>query len=210
MTRERGFTLIEVLIALGIFGILSAAAVGIIRIATNAQEQAEEVAGSLAGIERMRAIVRADLLQVVARPFGEPDQTGLIGPAVGGRTAERLIGTENPEERVLFAFVRDGWSNPGYRLPRASLQQVTYLTDGERLVRRVRPFIDAVPDTPYRDEILIAGVSDIRLTFAGPTGWIDDLPADAALANLRAIRLEMTHPELGELDQLFLAGGGHR
>ena len=208
MKGQRGFTLVEVLVALGIFGILSAAAVGIIRIATNAQEQAEEVSASLAGIERMRAVIRADMLQVTARPFGEPNRSGLTGPAVGGITAQTVIEKENPGEDILFAFVRNGWSNPGHRLPRASLQQVTYLTDGQSLIRRVRPFIDAVDATPYRDEVLIDGVSGVVIEFDSPNGWQDDLRADAALANLRAIRLRMTHPDFGELTQLFLVGEG--
>lgn len=204
MRHERGFTLIELLVALGVFAVLSAASVGIIRIATNAQERAGAVAEDLAEVERLRAILRADFLQMSPRPFREPLTSGTLGPVIGGPAAQAALPPPDGDEEILMAFVRNGWANPGYALPRASLQQVTYLTDGSRLIRRVRPFLDAASETPTRDDVLIEGVSDVAFEFYGPQGWQPDLPPSESVP---AIRLLMTHPGLGELTQDFLAGG---
>ncbi|RFB01647.1 type II secretion system minor pseudopilin GspJ [Parvularcula marina] len=205
---ERGFTLVEVLIALGVFAILSAVSVGIIRLATNAQEQAEDVAGSIARIERARSIIRMDMLQIVDRRYRPAGTNGQVAAFTGGAPAKQAILTREDEEEILLAFVRNGWANPDYRQPRASLQQVTYLVRDGALIRRVQPFIDAVEDTPYRDQLLFDGVTGVQIGFYGPSGWVEDWGAGSQSTPPPAIRLSFTDPEFGALTQDFLVGGG--
>lgn len=208
MKGERGFTLVEVLIALGVFALLSAASVGIIRLATNAQESVEAVADDLAAIERARSVIRLDMLQVTDRSFRPAGSQSPVGPVLGGQHASAVIDEEEPEEEILMAFVRTGWSNPGYKEPRASVQQVTYLARDGQLLRRIRPFPDQVEDTPFRDQVLLDQVQDIRMEFYGPRGWQPDWGGQGETAAPGAIRLVLSHPDFGEFNQDFLVGGG--
>ncbi|MEM9233523.1 MAG: type II secretion system minor pseudopilin GspJ [Pseudomonadota bacterium] len=208
MSGQRGFTLVEVLIALGIFSVLSAASVGVIRIATNAQERTEAVSRELGELERFRSLMRSDLIQATSRRYREPGSIDPLAPFVGGRTAMNVIEARNSGEEILFAFVRSGWINPDWAQKRASVQHVTYLVRDNMLIRRIRPFVDATEDTPFRDQVLIDAASDISAQFYGPRGWQDDWGGAGEMDGPPAIRLQMVHPGLGELQQDFLVGDG--
>ena len=75
------------------------------------------------------------------------------------------------------------------------------------LIRRVRPFVDAVKDTPYRDEVLFAGVGQISAEYYGPRGWQTDWRALGINDRPEAFRLVIDHPDLGRITQSFLVGG---
>lgn len=207
MKNAHGFTLVEVLIALAVFSLLSAASVGILGLANQAQERAEQVTDGLSELERFRTVLRTDFLQVAPRRFRDPLATEQVGPLIAGLPAQAAIQTVNDDEGVLMAFVRNGWSNPAYQQPRASLQQVIYVTDGTRFIRRVRPFIDATGQTPSRDEVLIDGVSEIEIFFYNRNNWWPDVNSGTSLSEFPAVRVNLQHPVLGPLTMDFLLGG---
>ncbi|ADM09777.1 general secretion pathway protein J [Parvularcula bermudensis HTCC2503] len=210
MTGQRGLTLIELLVALGIFAAISAAMVGTMDLATGAKERTETVAEQLKGVERMRGILRADLQQIVVRPVREPDFAAPVPVILGGLDAQTVFPEGEEGEVVHLAFVTNGWSNPGYREPRASLQRVIYLSRGGRLIRRTRPYLDALRETPSRDQILLSGAEDIAFSFPGATlgTWVPDWSESGSTIQLKAVRVRTVLPELGAIDHQFWVGGG--
>ncbi|MEM9988759.1 MAG: type II secretion system minor pseudopilin GspJ [Pseudomonadota bacterium] len=203
---QKGLTLVELLIALMVFAFVSAAAVGVMTIASQGESQVTRVTQTLSELERARSLLRNDLLQIVDRSYGDSFTTAPLPPMLGGDRARNML-EEGDGETILMAFVRRGWANPGAAQPRASLQHVTYLVKEETLIRRTRPFLDAVTDTPQADQVLLNNVEDIRIRFLNGLNWQEDWEALPRQPAPDAVRLNMMHPIYGELTQDFLSGG---
>ena len=114
--NQRGLTLVEVLVALGIFSVVSVIGVAAMGLAANGSRQLEDADTRIADMDRFRGIVRSDLHQRVAREVVEPD-TDRPRPAFMGGDA--LTTVLNPRDgEPLLALVRSGWTNPGAEEPR--------------------------------------------------------------------------------------------
>ncbi len=203
--NERGLTLVEVLIALAIFSAVSALGVGAMTLAANGSVQLEETDARVGEMERMRALLRSDLHQFIDREVTEADEEQRRPAFIGGDAAQDLLAERG--ETILFSLVRSGWGNPELAEPRAELQVVTYLEASGRLIRRTRPFLDAVRDTPVRDDVLIDRIEDPEIRFRERGAWRPEAgrqpgPPPAAL------RLSFVHPFYGPMEHVFLIGGG--
>lgn len=204
--NQRGFSLIELLIALGIFAVVSAAALSVMRLATNADAQLQTTTQRLASLERFRSLMRADLLQIANRPYRTADTSGHLPPFLGGAGASLLPAAGEDAAEPKLVLVRNGWPNPDFAVARASLQHVTWLLTDAGLVRRTRPFVDSALGTPDRDVVILAGISSVEMRFLGPAGWVDSWQAQP-VEDLRAVRIIVTDPELGVVTHDFLAAG---
>jgi general secretion pathway protein J len=192
--RETGFTLAELLVSLFIFGLLSAAGVGLLSFSVRAQEAAERRLDDLADFRRAGALIGGDLAQ--AAPRMPRDETGTPRQAFQG------LGGDGGG--AALAFVRRGWENLD-DTPRASLQRVEYaLVDG-RLERRVYPRLDgaaALPPTTVVDK-----VRRIRLRYRDREGaWRERWDPAKANELPRAVELIMDAEGSGSTRQLFQVG----
>ena len=191
---EGGFTLAELLVSLFIFGLLSAAGVGLLSFSVRAQEAAEARLSDLADYRRAGALLAGDLAQ--AAPRMPRDETGTARQAFQGLGGE--------QGGVALAFVRRGWENLD-ATPRASLQRVEYgLVEG-RLERRVYPRLDgaaALPATTVVDK-----VRRIRLRYRDREGaWRERWDPTKATELPRAVELVMEAEGSGTTRQLFQTG----
>jgi general secretion pathway protein J len=191
---ERGFTLAELLVSLFIFGLLSAAGVGLLSFSVRAQEAAEARLGDLADFRRAGALLAGDLAQ--AAPRIARDSAGNARPAFHGGGGE--------EGGVALAFVRRGWENLDDS-PRPSLQRVEYSFAEGRLERRVYPRLDgaaALPATTVVDK-----VRKIRLRYRDSEGrWRERWDPTKATELPRAVELVMAAEGSGTTRQLFQTG----
>jgi len=190
---SRGFTLVETLVALFVFGLIAAAGVVVLGNSADAQLRIGEASASVQDMQRLRAALRADLGQLAVRVSRSPSGARQPAFVTGG------------DAGVLFSFVRRGWENPD-AAPRASLQQVTYRLAGARLERLAAPHVDgAAAGAPA---VLFSDVSAVRVAYYDSESWRDDWDARRADALPSAIRLDITSRRFGEVRQLFLVGGG--
>lgn len=185
-----GFTLVELLVALLIFGMLSAAGAGLLRFAVDARQRTGERLDRFGTVVRTRALLTADLAQAAPRVWRDSDGTSQPAFASDGNR---------------LAFVRRGWRNDA-GVARASLQRVEYRLDADQLERRAAPMLDGTPAGP--PAVLIGGVGTMRLRFFAQGEWRDRWDPISTSAMPDAVELTLAAAGVPEIRQLFLVGPG--
>ncbi|WP_407354638.1 type II secretion system minor pseudopilin GspJ [Luteimonas sp. R10] len=189
-----GFTLVEMLVALAVFALLSAAGVTVLAYAADNQGVLRERMQRIGEVQRARAVLRADLSQAAPRPTRN---------AAGHPAVQAFTGSADAAPGLLFALVRRGWSNPE-QAPRASLQYVEYRLVEDRLERGTRPALDgAVLGTP---QVLLRGVRTARAHYRYQGEWMDGWPGGADRVP-EALQLDLQIDGIGDVRQLFLMPG---
>jgi general secretion pathway protein J len=191
---DGGFTLVELLVSLFIFGMLSAAGVALLSFSVRAQEAAEARLGDLADFRRAGALLAGDLAQ--AAPRLARDMAGNARPAFQGGDGE--------QGGVVLAFVRRGWENLD-DTPRPSLQRVEYRVAEGRLERRVYPRLDGA--SPLPATTVTEGVRRVRFRYRDREGnWRERWDPTKATELPRAVELVMDAEGSGTTRQLFQTG----
>jgi general secretion pathway protein J len=193
-----GFTLVEVLVTLLVFAMLSLAGTAILGQSLTAKEQAGDVNQAIKDLQITNALMKADFAQMVSRTAR--DSYGVRMPA-----SVAAVTTGQP----VIQLVRDGWENPGGLQPRSSLQRVAYFLDDGDLIRRAYPFVDGVAEADAYDQVIMRGVSDFRLTYLINGQWQAAWAAAASSSAFvpEAVAVEFTTQNFGGLRQLFLTSG---
>lgn len=198
--RAAGFTLVEMLVALLVFALLSAIGVAVMAYAADNQGVVQSRMDRLGEFQRARALLKADLAQAAPRRVRERDGTPARNAFIGSTAGEsRATSGAVP----LLALVRRGWTNPDAE-PRASMQYVEYrLVDGQ-LERSVRTALDgAASGVP---QVMLKGIESATIGYHYRGQWIDGWPGGAA-AMPDAVRLRLQLEGLGRIEQLFLLPG---
>ncbi len=201
MKNNRGFTLLELLVAIGIFAMISAIAYGsLTRLMADRQRlEAEHDFWRNLSITFMR--LEDDLSQ--ARERSVRDVIGSTQPAFRGQpTDTRATGAPSVE------FTRGGvltFSDGA----RSDLQRIAYrLVDGT-LKRLTWPVLDLGPQTVPLETPLINQVEEFRVRFYAPAGaWLDVWPVEGISETLpRGVEVKLTLKGHGEFTRLFLVNG---
>jgi general secretion pathway protein J len=194
LPRARGFTLLEVLVSLAIFGMIAAAGVSVMAFAADNQGVLRARMERLGEFQRARAVLQSDLSQAAARRTRRGDGSASRDAFVGGRPGE---------PGPLFAFTRHGWENPDGE-PRASLQSVEYRIVDGRLERGARSALDGA--VSGRPQVLLTGIRDARVMYLVRGGWNDGWPG-GAVDLPGAIELDLDLHAIGRVRQRFLLPG---
>lgn len=192
--HQQGFTLIEVLLAVAIFAMISLASFSVFNGVSQSQIGAEEKLNRLNEIQRAWLVIERDLLQISrrsARIEGEAPLQQFIYAETGN-----FIDNEQ-----ALAFVRDGWSNPGLLIPRSDMQSVAYRIEDNTLERLHYNFVDPVVGEEPKIRPLISNVEGMKMRFFINKKWQDrleskDLP--------QAIELTIQTKDLADLTRKFL------
>lgn len=161
MKRAAGFSLLEVLVAVAIFAVLSVAAYGALDASIRARAQASEAAARLAALQSAVLALERDLREAAARPV-----RGTLGerlPALAGGPAGLEV------THAAFASLS---SEPSARLARSGWG----VADGA--LTRVRwPVLDRAPATRPGVRPVLEGVAALRLRYLDGRGdWRDTWP----------------------------------
>src|SRR5687767_9241473 len=122
--RPRGFTLIEVMIALFIAAVMFAIGYGALNQALRDRDGLNASQQPVTEIQRGMRVVAQDFAQIIARPARDTEGAGDLQPAV------LAAGSDN----TLVTFSRAGWSNPA-GVQRPAEQRVRYRFIDGALVR---------------------------------------------------------------------------
>ena len=194
--RARGFTLIEVMIAMFIAAIMFAIGYGAINQALRDRDSLNVSQDRVTEIQRGMRVVAQDFAQAVARPARDTSGSGQLMPAM----------LANGSSDVIVTFSRAGWSNPA-GVQRPAEQRVRYrLVDGA-LIREHWLSVDPALNTEPRQRILLTRVKAIEIRFLDPVSrqWRTDWPAGGASGAVppNAVSLLMTRPIAIEFTVVF-------
>lgn len=191
---ERGFTLIELMVALFIFAILSAAGVMLLSGSVGAQGVVQKRLDRLADVQRAASLMTVDFAQ--ATPRISRTRTGTLAPA--------FFAAGNSQPDPAIQFVRTGRDNPD-GLDRSGLQKLEYGVIDGRLIRRAYPQVDGAE--PERAAVLLDGVQGLALRFRGQDGaWLGEWRNADPLAMPRAVELTVTRDGAAPIRMLFVVG----
>ncbi len=195
MRRRAGFTLTEVPIALTIFALIAAAGTAVMGVSIDSRFAVKAASERLAEVQRMRALLKADVSQAVARPLAGGD----------GLVPLRTRATVGADPTLVLALTRTG-AGVGLDEDGSGLIGIEYHLVEDRLERRVRPH----PDAPGLGvvQVVATGVTVAEASFVS-------LGVDTPVFEPRirqtmpdAVRLRLTLETYGSLDQLLLIGSG--
>lgn len=199
--QQRGFTLVEVLIALTLMALLGLAS------ATVFQQMIRAERSSLAHHDRLSELQRAFML--IERDFRQMMPRSIQAYQVEQSATEPLFLYHDEgfleSEAAGIMFVRGGWINPDALFPRAELQAVGYRLKEGVLERLTTPFVDAL-SAPQITPIL-TGVEDFELLFKGGQTsrathqWV----ATSQLPEQVVVRIE--HQQFGLIERVLLTSG---
>lgn len=192
---DRGFTLIELMIALLIFGLLASAGVMLLSGSVSAQGAVKQRLEDMALVQRASAAISADMAQAVPRI--SRNGQGLSVPAFWGQRAP---------EQPLVRFVRSGWSNLD-NASRSTLQKVEYWLKEGRLERVTYPMLDGGVSNPPAS--LLNDVTLFRLRYRDEEGiWRDDWQPVQPDLLPRAVEMRITRASQPALTIMFLVAAG--
>ncbi|MGC4111377.1 MAG: type II secretion system minor pseudopilin GspJ [Nocardioides sp.] len=207
--RQRGFTLIEVMIAILIAVIMMALGYSAINQAAKDRDKLETSQARITEIQRGMRVIAQDFAQITARTARDIDGGGNIQPAV---LAANKDGT-------LITFSRAGWSNPA-GTQRPTEQRVRYRYIDGSLVREYWLSVDPALNAAPRQRTVFTKVKEVTLRFLDPASrnWRDDWPASTstssapvspqtidALLRTRPLAIELTvvFEDWGRVQRLF-------
>lgn len=160
MKRSRGFTLLEVLIALVISALIAVMAFESLNAADNGSKRTNEVLAEINRLDRAWQIIGADLRHVI--PPAAADKNAVF-------QADSLRSSGEDADQMVLLFKRRGWVNFS-NLPRSDLQMVGYRVEEGKLWRDFLPErnlelsdIDMEDDSLH--QLLLEDVEDMQLRF---------------------------------------------
>jgi general secretion pathway protein J len=190
---RNGFTLVEMLVALFVFGLISAAGVTLLRSTADSQIQLRDRLGERATFSRLSNLIEADLAQAVPRP----------ARIEGGATRPAF----ETGDGKLFTFSRIG-AAPDAATTQPSLARIAYRIDGSRLIRSAASHADG--SRGGSDAVLIEGLRQATLRLREPDGgWRNDWTAVDADTLPRALEILLTTQDGRNYRMLYLVGAGN-
>ena len=205
MPDQRGFTLIEVLIALAITALVAMLSFTSISTVLNSVDSLRSRGDRISELNRAWNLVNRDISQMVNRPirneFGEVEST-----LFGGEVVDSSL-----------TFTRGGWHNPNRQL-RSELQRVTYRLEGDVLWRENFVVLDRTRESEPQRARLLEGVQSFEIAFLDPRiqlqdkdidtdDWPDNWGVNASnteqVAPPEAFELRLTLEDWGEVRWLY-------
>jgi general secretion pathway protein J len=194
--RDTGFTLLEVLIAIVIFALISLTSFSIFTTVIKSDESSQLRTGRMNELQRAFIIIERDLLQISKRTVrinGEEPLEGYLHTDSDYSSGSQYLG-----------FVRQGWTNPGLLLPRSDLQSVAYQLNDNSVERLHFNFVDSVQGEEPKIRKLISDVSALKFEYFDGKKWQKEIK-DNQLPH--AIAIEIDTVDYGLIRRQFLVAG---
>ncbi len=178
-SAEHGFTLVEMLVALVIFGLLASAGTALLVSSVDAQEVVATRLDQSAGLRRVHALAAQDMSAALARPTR--GESGDI-PAFEAQSGTRL-----------FALTRGGVGTGLADNPQPTVRRVTWRMDGGRLTRAVAAGSDTREEG--QSVLLADDIAAVMLRYRSEGNWQDAWRATDARQLPQAVEMAITYAD---------------
>ncbi len=183
-----GFTLIEVLVAIAIFGVMSVFAYQGMRNFLHGRAvldaHGEEFAALLSGTMTLQQ----DFAEAAARPVR--DALGEPVPALEGDAQDR--------KKIVALTRHTAWTQ--LQAGQSDLRRVEYRLEDGALLRRAWQVLDRLPNSSYEDRVVLSDVAAVEFRYFAEGEWHTEWPADRNAESLSTL------PSAVELNVRFQSG----
>ena len=192
--RSHGFTLIEVLVAMAIFGVLTILAYMALAQTLASAEMLTERMDRLQAIQRTMRYLGNDLSSAAPRPVRDELGTSYM-PAV----------MVSPANNFALAVTHGGWTNPA-GLPRSTQQRSVYRLEDGKLFRIYYNVLDATYSNDALSTEILDGVESLEFRLLLDNGQTtNQWPPDGTPENYRprAVEIILTLEGEGEIRRII-------
>ncbi|MBT8446668.1 MAG: type II secretion system minor pseudopilin GspJ [Gammaproteobacteria bacterium] len=195
--RTGGFTLIELVVALGIFAVMSSIAFGAIRTVINTRAAVSESNQQFAMVQMFFSYMEEDLENALERA---------VRDELGGEEAS-LAGFG--DERLLSLTRGGGYLLPGNDAPASNLRRIEYELEEGSVGRYSWSVLDRSTVSERRGGQLLAGIAEIGMRFMNAGGdWLEVWPPAARATLPRAVQVELQLEDGRSYRRLFAVPAG--
>lgn len=201
--RHTGFTLVELLVAILIFGILSMLAYGGLDSVLKSRDRTESELLRLRQMQITFSQFQRDIEQLAARDGHD---------ALNGKLL-RLSAGQTADTGLLIQYTRAGFPNPAHQL-RSNLQRIAWRLEDNKLYRMSWPYVDRAFDDKATSTMLIENIRDVKIRFLDSANeWHDLWPLPDALAQQKglqqplAIEITVSMQDWGDIMRVFKVSG---
>ena len=191
---QRGFTLLEMLIAIAIFAMIGLASNAVLNTVLTNDEVTRAFSTRLKALQQGFGAIERDLAQMVAR-------TPRLLEGGRGSTVFQTGNDILDSESEALVFYRLGWLNPDGLLPRGSLQSVAYVVHEGRLERWYFPYPEPEFGAEPIKTVVIDKVLSVEYSFFMDDKWERKVEATKLP---KAIAMEIEIEGLGKIQRKFL------
>jgi len=196
INTKRGFTLLELLVALSIFSILSVMAYGGLQTVISTKQATQKSADRIAEIQLVMMRMSNDLRQALPRKIRSEYGDFLYA----------MQSSKNSNETM--SWTRAGYRNPA-RLKRSNVQRVAYKLKDQKLIRLTWPVLDRAQDTKIMETEVLLNVESIKWRFLNnEKEWVIRWPEEAEKAELyplpKAVEFTFELKDWGKIRRLIL------
>lgn len=195
MHKYRGFTLIEILIALVVFAILAGITSSAMYYAFNTKARVNQQADRLNMLQLAVILLERDTTQAISRSIRGNEM----------HQFSAFIG-----QSQYFEFTRLGIENPYSQEKRSNMQRIAYVCRDNQLIRRRWPVLDTTNRDRYEDKVILDNLTACRFAYLNQS--LQVLPEwreNALQQNQRAeplpkaVQLNMTLRDWDKMSLLF-------
>lgn len=196
---NRGYTLIEVLVALAVFAILAAMTSSAMYYAFDTRNRVNVQANQLNALQIALTLIERDIEQVLDRPVRGNDMQ--LFAAFTGLP-------------YYLEFTRGGVTNPSGMEARSTLVRIAYICRDGKLIRRSWEVIDMPNRQDYHDKILLNHLNQCTLAYLAANKQVfEEWGEDVASQNQNkkdlpiAVQFNLTVQGQGNMSLLFAIPG---
>jgi len=199
---SKGFTLLELLIAIAVFAVMSAMAYGGLNNVILNSSHSEAALERIHAVQRAIFVINRDLTQITSRDIR--DEFGNTQPYL----------TTNNTIDYLIEFSRSGHRNPA-KLKRSNMLRVAYKHEDKTLSRLFWPQLDRVQGMEPYETALLDKVNNVELRYLDTSNqWQTQWPPSTAAApgggtpipRPVAIELKIELEDWGEITRIIRVG----
>lgn len=199
MRKNKGFTLIEILIALTVFAILATMTSSILYYAFNARSRVNLQAERLSNLQMAISIIQQDSTQAIARRVRGNEMR--LFPIFIGRTD-------------YVEFTRDGNLNPKSMEKRSTLKRVALVCQNGQLLHRTWESLDNPDRNKYHDKLLIDDLTSCGFNYLNQNlQLLDEWREQSSTENQikdpfpKALQVNLKLKDWGAMNLLFVIPG---